>query len=858
MPSRSGHKEIFSTSAEDLLPLASPPYQTLANTQEEIPSPVYTPILDASMLDEKGKSSTPLISERSHDSKDVRPTVHYTDEDEILTSPAYSRSDTLDLVSSRASTITTDDEDSEDYDWSGEEDLLEEEAKFEERMGGTKDTAKKGWGIKRIVTMAFSTLVGSTLLAGILVLPGVLVQIYWYKPHPTEHRLYVKDNVQAWLFWAAANLVISWYLAMAVDIVPVIVQYFLSFAWGHVSEYVKTRIEIYMSLKNDVKPVLYAASGWISWTIIFANIYDLYNSDNSSQSRAGYTYRLSQIVSFVFFLTLVYSVKQLLSHLIALSFHKTAYSDRIESVREALKVVEQLRQYRPKSAKKSPGTKSPTFGSISSPLSLSDSEHYIALNSALRSAASPVTSFVHSKLRQSVVIEEEDNDADHEGQEGHSGHREGKKKEHHRVWFSRSQHPPALSDPEQGHMHEDEHEFEAIPLKSGSRPTSPSLGHHTEGSSSHVYPPSTISSDDHGNTEPSTFAQAAHVLKSAVLHDARNLRGKNLAEGSMIWNVNSSREAKRLARAIYTRLRPRGRTYLIPSDFYPAFADQESAKAAFRVFDKDDNGDISRAEIKTKLVKIYKERRALSRSMRDVGAALKTLDTIILCFAMVILFFISLSVFGVDITSSLSSVYSLAIAASFIFKNAASSAFDSIMFLFVTHLTMQVTWRTPWEKLELLEKHMNEWLSTEENRWYAPSTSVVLQHIEYQRYMTLTMGISHNGRCVDVLLSELGSSQQEENCLSRSGAILLSPTGHHILRVTHPTKPELPRPPASPSWLTADAEDPTPSLDAKAPSQAEPVRPLLGFLPPVGTRTSHLRSRRTRSRKAAMRGLDAD
>jgi len=70
--------------------------------------------------------------------------------------------------------------------------------------------------------------------------------------------------------------------------------------------------------------------------------------------------------------------------------------------------------------------------------------------------------------------------------------------------------------------------------------------------------------------------------------------------------------------------------------------------------------------------------------MRDVGVALRTLDQILLLFAFVILFFISLSVFGVDITESLTSVYTLGIAASFIFKNAASNMFDAIMFLFVS------------------------------------------------------------------------------------------------------------------------------------------------------------------------------
>ena len=67
-----------------------------------------------------------------------------------------------------------------------------------------------------------------------------------------------------------------------------------------------------------------------------------------------------------------------------------------------------------------------------------------------------------------------------------------------------------------------------------------------------------------------------------------------------------------------------------------------------------------------------------------MGVALKTLDHILLFFALAILFFISLSVFGVQVGDSLTSIYTIGIAASFIFKNAASSAFDAVMFLFVT------------------------------------------------------------------------------------------------------------------------------------------------------------------------------
>jgi len=184
------------------------------------------------------------------------------------------------------------------------------------------------------------------------------------------------------------------------------------------------------------------------------------------------------------------------------------------------------------------------------------------------------------------------------------------------------------------------------------------------------------------------------------------------------------------------------------------------------------------------------------------------LDHILLLIAVIILFFISLSVFGVDVTESLTSVYTLGIAASFIFKNAASNAFDAIMFIFVTHpfdtgdrcfigeenlvvkkmglfatvfqradgtetyyfnsqlfimfinnarrsdktfenVTMNVTWRTPLEKLDALVTAMNEWLKTEEHRWFEPSTSLTLQHIDFQRHLECTILIGHNGNWQD-------------------------------------------------------------------------------------------------------------
>jgi len=146
----------------------------------------------------------------------------------------------------------------------------------------------------RLVTLLFSSLIGSTFLAAILATPAILVHFFWYKPHPTDYRHFVDINIEAWFFWAAANVVISWGLAMAIDIVPGIIRIFISVSWGHVSETVKTKLELYASIKDTVKPLFYAASAWLSWIILFQNIFGLHTA-GTSPSYAPYTDRVSML-----------------------------------------------------------------------------------------------------------------------------------------------------------------------------------------------------------------------------------------------------------------------------------------------------------------------------------------------------------------------------------------------------------------------------------------------------------------------------------------------------------------------------------------------------------------------------------
>ncbi|KAH0839621.1 Mechanosensitive ion channel-domain-containing protein [Lanmaoa asiatica] len=806
----------------------------------------------------------------------VRPTVHYPEELDHAPSAQYFN--TAPKLQSRAPSFAgTDEDDDEDkFDWSGDEDLADEEAKFGQQMG--VNLRAKRWTIWRVFTILFSSLIGSTFLASILVAPALLVHFLWYKPHPTSYRHYVDQNIEAWLFWAAANVVISWGLAMIIDIVPTITRILISVSWGHVSEEVKSHIELYDSVKDTFKPVLYAASAWLSWIILFQNIFKLYDGAANGTSFAPYTDRIAQAIEFLFFLVLVVYSQRMLSHFVgmeefpstselssfssvAFAFHRTAYKERLEEVKCGLRIIEKLREYKPRTRhhnnRSSGGHGVFNLGFVY-PFGEKGSNH---------------------RQRGDSISQGYDggNDADAEDNKG-----KGK------------QRPPGLRASIQPHdIAPDSPELEDSKTPATHPAFSPS---HENQDVFYEYPPSR--KHMYQQEEHNPAIQAARAIKSAVLHDARNITGNDDDLSGLRFSVTSAHEAKRLARAIYKTFRDRHRTYLISADFQPAFATSGEAQEAFRVFDKDNNGDISRSEIKAAVLRIYKERRFLSRSMRDVGVALGTLDQILLLFAFVILFFISLSVFGVNINQLLTSVYSLGIAASFVFKNAASSMFDAVMFLFITHpfdtgdrcfidtdnlivkkmglfatvfvrsdgtetyfsnsqlftkfitnkmvesLTMQVAWRTPLEKLDALEARLNEWLAVEENRWFQPTTSIILQNISFQRHLEITIGIPHN------------STWQDWGLRNARRTAFHAAVQYYCrqLGITAYASP------MSLAYLDSDTQQYTPVIsetERRAQDRSDGIegstKNFLGFTPP-DQRGSQLRARKSKSRKAVLRG----
>ena len=146
------HHDVFVTSTEEVRgSQQSPPtYHRVPTSSQvaldsrsftDLETPPYRSRINLSEGDEK-----PMPEDRVINEKAALKGVHYPLD---LDSPPVHHPAIIRVDSDAPSVAGTDEEYEEDsdYDWSGEEDLVDEEAKFEAQMGQTPK--RKGWGPKR-------------------------------------------------------------------------------------------------------------------------------------------------------------------------------------------------------------------------------------------------------------------------------------------------------------------------------------------------------------------------------------------------------------------------------------------------------------------------------------------------------------------------------------------------------------------------------------------------------------------------------------------------------------------------------------------------------------------------------------
>lgn len=240
---------------------------------------------------------------------------------------------------------------------------------------------------------------------------------------------------------------------------------------------------------------------------------------------------------------------------IAWNFHHTAYQERIQAVEASLSVIENLQRYRPKRHYPKAPSGARTPHRFSAPFHPND----IHLLSSRLNEVTNRPSFSQSPSLTTAAASDQGHDADieEEGEGTLVGELDcglptkTKKLRKTMSWFKRKKKPTEpepislkeLAPDEQAKEVKQSHvrimepaHFEGVhihaPSPMPSRPGSPSFTHtrtHRRGGS---------------EANDRTIVQAARALKSAVLHDARNIRGQDQDLSNLSWNVNSSLEAK--------------------------------------------------------------------------------------------------------------------------------------------------------------------------------------------------------------------------------------------------------------------------------------------------------------------------
>jgi small-conductance mechanosensitive channel len=147
--------------------------------------------------------------------------------------------------------------------------------------------------------------------------------------------------------------------------------------------------------------------------------------------------------------------------------------------------------------------------------------------------------------------------------------------------------------------------------------------------------------------------------------------------------LSSNSGSQVLARRLYRTFVREGFDTVFSGDLKSAFENGEEAEAAFAMFDKDMNGDISMEELEAVCVEIGRERKSIMASLKDLDSVVSKLDDVFLFIVLVITVLVFLSLISTSTAGVLTSAGSTLLALSWLFSATAQELLASIIFVFV-------------------------------------------------------------------------------------------------------------------------------------------------------------------------------
>lgn len=148
--------------------------------------------------------------------------------------------------------------------------------------------------------------------------------------------------------------------------------------------------------------------------------------------------------------------------------------------------------------------------------------------------------------------------------------------------------------------------------------------------------------------------------------------------------INSEVQAKVVAKQVFYNMAKHGKKCITLRNFI-YFLPQEQVGRAFALFETNENGEITKEAVMKWVVNVYKERRALCLTLNDNKTVVEKLHRVLNAVLVLILIPVFVLIFGVETPKILVFFTSVFLPSVFIFGNSAKNAFESLIFLFVTH-----------------------------------------------------------------------------------------------------------------------------------------------------------------------------
>ncbi|EEH39183.1 mechanosensitive ion channel family [Paracoccidioides lutzii Pb01] len=208
-----------------------------------------------------------------------------------------------------------------------------------------------------------------------------------------------------------------------------------------------------------------------------------------------------------------------------------------------------------------------------------------------------------------------------------------------------------------------------------------------------------------GTRTPMQYAGVAQRVARSALNRvgdvagavAGDFIGKKVAKSyhphQVVLNLLSTTSGSQvLARRLYRTFVREGFETIFSGDLKAAFENGDEAEAAFTMFDKDMNGDISMEELEAVCVEIGRERKSITASLKDLDSVVSKLDNVLAFIVVVVTILVFLSLISPSTAGVLTSAGSTLLALSWLFSATAQEFLQasiipsqSIVFVFIKH-----------------------------------------------------------------------------------------------------------------------------------------------------------------------------